>query len=631
MFPVEFELRPEDGAPASSGFLQGFTRDISQGGLCVELKSFGPQTEEALARPGASLKLVINPTFSRHPIEAEGRVAWLHKEESAFAPKWLIGVAYTQIDPAAQNRLLRFAHRQVWLPRLVWAAAVLMLGLIAFLSVREQELLRENRELVRSLVESAEKRSTVSDDLQSLKDRRQSLEGDLRSARETIERLEKSMKELTAENESRKTNYEAELTQALDKQKLISAELRQLRGKRHALEETARKLDVAQETAFQAALEQMTGWIRTHQNLKTGLVVSFEGDSAQADTAYSYDQSLAAQVFLLSDDAKRAELILSFYDRQAERSGGGFYNAYGTHDGRPSESVIHAGPNIWIGIAALQHEAKTKSGKYLPLARSLGDWVIGQQDREGGLPGGPQFTWYSTEHNLDAYAFLGMLYDTTKDERWREAQERVLAWLKKYSFSLQAKRINRGKGDATIATDTMSWSVAAIGPDALVSIGFMPEEILEFAEKQCEVSVKFRRPDGTEASVRGFDFAKAEHVGRGGIVSTEWTAQMIVSYQVLGRWFRDQDDPVKAKRYFDKSEFYLNELKKMVITSPSKTGQGRGCLPYASAQNADTGHGWRTPAGATTGSVAGTAYGIFAWKGFNPFELHEGRTTHADV
>jgi hypothetical protein len=120
--------------------------------------------------------------------------------------------------------------------------------------------------------------------------------------------------------------------------------------------------------------------------------------------------------------------------------------------------------------------------------------------------------------------------------------------------------------------------------------------------------------------VRGFDFAKAQHVGRGAVISTEWTAQMVVSYQVLAEDFHRAGDLEKAARYLEKARFYLNELQKMVISSPSSTGQGQGCLPYASADNVDTGHGWRTPKGATTGSVAATAYGLFAWKGHNPFE-----------
>ena len=68
---------------------------------------------------------------------------------------------------------------------------------------------------------------------------------------------------------------------------------------------------------------------------------------------------------------------------------------------------------------------------------------------------------------------------------------------------------------------------------------------------------------------------------------------------------------------------YLNELEKLMLSSPSPTGQGQGCLPYATQDNVDTGHGWRTPKGSTTGSVAATAYALFAQKGHNPLTLHD--------
>jgi hypothetical protein len=142
---------------------------------------------------------------------------------------------------------------------------------------------------------------------------------------------------------------------------------------------------------------------------------------------------------------------------------------------------------------------------------------------------------------------------------------------------------------------------------------------MQFAQEHCEVTVTAKLANGAEESITGFDFAKPQNLGRGGVISTEWTAQMIVSYRVLAQYFKAAGNADKATSYQEKADFYLNELKKLVITSPSSTGQGRGCLPYASQENVDTGHGWRTPAGRRTGSVAGTAYSIFAWNGYNPF------------
>jgi hypothetical protein len=365
----------------------------------------------------------------------------------------------------------------------------------------------------------------------------------------------------------------------------------------------------------------MYEWLKSHRSLKTGLVASFEGDPGLEDWAFTYDQSLACQTFLVFGDMKPAAAILDFYNTRAVTAGGAFFNAYDTLDGSAKENIVRTGPNVWIGIAALQYEKRTHDGRFLPLAKRIGEWTLGQQDSEGGVKGGGGVGWYSTEHNLDAYAFFSMLYEMTGEAHYDEARVKTLAWIKKYAYTTKERRMQRGKGDATIATDTFSWAVAAIGPAKLAEAGLDAEEIMAFAEKNCEVTVDYVLPNGKPDKVRGFDFAKAGNVGRGGVISTEWTAQVIVTYRVLASYFRATGQPDKAAAYEAKAAVYKNELQKLVITSPSRTGQGRGCLPYASTDNVDTGHGWRTPKGKRTGSVAGTAYGIFAWVGYNPFDL----------
>jgi hypothetical protein len=268
---------------------------------------------------------------------------------------------------------------------------------------------------------------------------------------------------------------------------------------------------------------------------------------------------------------------------------------------------------------------KTKDKTYLPLAEKIADWIISVQEKDldGGIKGGPRVTWFSTEHNLDAFALFNMLYDVTKDNKYKLASEKILDWLIKHAYDKKAPPIKRGKGDATIATDTYAWSIAAIGPEKLIEIGMDPDEIVKFAEDNCVVNTEYERPEGNTILVKGFDFAKYSHMPRGGIVSTEWTAQMILSFKVMQDFYSAKQDLAKTMYYRDKADFYINELASLVISSPSPVGQGYGCLPYATQDNADTGHGWRTPQGKNTGSIAGTAYTIFANLGFNPLKIEK--------
>ena len=124
--------------------------------------------------------------------------------------------------------------------------------------------------------------------------------------------------------------------------------------------------------------------------------------------------------------------------------------------------------------------------------------------------------------------------------------------------------------------------------------------------------------------IKGFDFAPQRHVARGGVVSSEWTAQMIVSFKIMAEFYK-LSDPLKALEYKNKANMYLEELGNMIISSSSPSGQGEGCLPYATLDFVDTGHGWMTPKGRSTGSVSGTVYMLFAYYGFNPLELKDGQ------
>jgi hypothetical protein len=620
VFPVEFRTVSRDGS-GTPVFFQGFTSNVSAGGLCLEFKVFKDEINPAYLEPDQPIALVINPAFSSYPIKASARVIWIHRQGEGLPARYIMGVVYTDIEASARRRIVGYAKRLIWIPRIAALCGVLMLaGLLGFWWHSRQLTLR-NAELVRDLVESARHKSAVSSSLLRVRERKESLDRDLVAAKTRIQDLENKIAAVTAETQKEKSVYETELAEGLAKQRAIGTELKNLRERAQHLEITYKGLEEAGRFAQSSGLRQMYSWLKSHQNLQTGLVASFEGDAALEDSGFTYDQSLACQTFLLFGDTKDAEGVLSFYDKRAESRDGAYFNGYDVSSGSVVETIVHTGPNVWLGIAALWHERRTKSGRFLPLASRIGDWVIAAQDAEGGLKGGPHESWYSTEHNMDAYAFLGMLARATGEKKYADAQGRVLTWIQKYAYSQKDGRMNRGKGDATLATDTFSWAIAALGPARLKQMELDPVAIIEFAEKQCGVTVEYSQPGDGKVKVSGFDFAKAQNVGRGGIISTEWTAQMIVSYRVLADYFRLKGETDQAEFFRRKAEFYLNELQKLIITSPSRIGQGRGCLPYASMDNADTGHGWRTPKGERTGSVAGTAYGIFAWTGYNPFDL----------
>jgi hypothetical protein len=98
---------------------------------------------------------------------------------------------------------------------------------------------------------------------------------------------------------------------------------------------------------------------------------------------------------------------------------------------------------------------------------------------------------------------------------------------------------------------------------------------------------------------------------------------MVIAFKIMSAFYSKKNIPDQSRAYAMKADEYLSELSKMIISSASPSGQGEGCLPYATNDYVDTGHGWMTPKGRSTGSVAGTAYTIFAYYNYNPLEVKE--------
>ena len=616
---------------------QGFTRDVSIDGLCIEIGDLDAQAQNSLRNPQIKLRLMINMPLSSRPSRATAKVAWTETSDSAFPKTHLIGIQYEDIDQKAKKRIFAYARRVRNIPRYVAAVTAVLVVVTAFTLALDFKIRRESRLLIEKTVRAAKRYGQLEQKMWLANRKEEKLKGGLKQSIDRQKQLEAQILKLEETIEQAHNLQEQKLTELLQEKKELEQALDGLKAEKALLDgEFARLVEekavlttdltaVKKESQGlkRSALQNMYRWLKTHQVHNTGLVTSFEGDKFLENWAFTYDQSLSAQVFTLFGDYERARKILDFYKHRAEKVNGGFVNAYEAGRGNVNEYVVHCGPNIWLGIAVLQYTNKSQDTQYLDLAQSIADWAIAiqKQDKEFGIRGGPQVSWFSTEHNLDAYALFNMLHITTGQRRYQLAAQRSLKWLRTHAYNGAEPPINRGKGDATIATDTFSWSICSLGPQVLLQDGMDPEQIIKYAEDNCAVTVQYQRPEGETVSIRGFDFSKYTHLPRGGIVSPEWTAQMIVAYQVMADYFFRKNAPAKADFYRQKSNFYLNELSKMLICSPSKTGQGEGCLPYATAANSDTGHGWRTPKGNRTGSLAATAYTIFASRGYNPLFL----------
>ncbi|MFC1703370.1 PilZ domain-containing protein [Candidatus Omnitrophota bacterium] len=623
VFPVEFRV-VSDTEPR---WQQGFTSDVSTDGICLKINNADEQYLQDIYRGGMRLSLRIDIPLTGKGTNALAKITWIRKEKDAPINRYAVGLEFVKVDPAEAYRMVRYARRLRSSGRLAFYC-VFIVGLYAsFMYVNNVEMRYENQDLVQKLVNSVRQEEVLEGNLQKLSREKENAEDQILAYGERAAFLEKKITEVQIRGDERLekevSDLKEELSLAKKEKKKIEKELLEAERKTKEIQDSLVSIKQEKEVLKKATIEKMYTWLSIHQNPRTGLVMSFEGDQQVGDWAFIYDQSLAAQAYLLFDDTERAKKIFNFFQRTAPETFEGFANAYFASSEDVAEYSVHAGPNIWVGIALLQYFHKTSSDEYMPLTKKIADWLIAfqEQDPEGGIRGGPKDRWFSTEHNLDAFAFFSMFYEITGEQKYNLARDKVLQWVVAHAYDKTEVPIKRGKGDATIATDTYAWSIAALGPKLLKKVAMDPDEIITFAEENCGVQVNYERSNGEVIAVKGFDFAKYRNMPREGIISTEWTAQMVLAFKIMQEYYRTSNDVVKSEYYAGKYSDYVSELEKLVISSPSPTGQGEGCLPYATEDDVDTGHGWRTPRGKSTGSLAATAYTIFAQKGYNPLQL----------
>ena len=616
VFPVQFKIVSPDGKTFYSEWIQGFTNNISKRGIRLDVNNLKPKAVSLLRNGQTAVFLQIQMPLTRPMVNAQAKIAWVRESEDGNS--CFIGLNYEQISSVGEKRIMRYVWAKIiFLPAVITVIVILGLGfgINGYLGLK---LFRGNRALVEQLIKILQDSSVAKQKIKEISRDKESLQLKIEALQLRIEAVEAkstlSAKELNAMIEKlsqEKTSLQEQLIGLQHKESAVTDQLLDLNQKKGVLEK--------------ANIDKMYQWLAVHQNRRTGLVMSFEGDSEVANWAFIYDQSLAVQIYCNFSDFERAKAILEFFSRKAKKVDGFFVNAYYADDGSPAEYTVRSGPNIWLGIAACQYAQKAGDAKYIRLAEEIAQNIMDlqAQDKEGGLRGGPTVEWYSTEHNLDAHAFFNMLYRITGKQVYREARDKTLNWLISHTYDKASIPVKRGKGDSTIATDTYAWSIAAIGPEKLSELGMNPDKIMEFAGENCAVEAYFSRPDGQTIKVKGFDFAAKNHIARGGVVSTEWTAQMIMAFKIMGDYYHKKGMANKAISYEEKADEYMTELCNMIISSPSPSGQGAGCLPYASLDFVDTGHGWRTPKGKATGSVSATAYALFAYHNYNPLQLKE--------
>jgi len=246
VFPVEFEIVSLDGKETLSEFHQSFTRDVSEGGVCLEINNLKDELAGKLSNKTAKMRLRINVPFSAKPILADADAAWLKKVKEDHPNKFLIGVSYRQIADRDKRRIVNFA-RFMWFKQKAIVAAVAVLSIaiaVAALQVSKKEALRMEAEKKLVLVE--EERSALSRALGDLKQSRSVLQSKLKIFEEERVDLEKRLEVAKAEAEARPdeiVKLEEELSRAQTKSAELNKDLEKFTQEKTRLEEQLKVIE----------------------------------------------------------------------------------------------------------------------------------------------------------------------------------------------------------------------------------------------------------------------------------------------------------------------------------------------------------------------------------------------------
>jgi len=398
----------------------------------------------------------------------------------------------------------------------------------------------------------------------------------------------------------------------------------------------------------QQQVDKFLNWMLKNSDPQTGLPYSHIGDERFKKWCITYDAAVASLAYTASGELERAKKIVDFYRRNENvwRLGGIIGAVYATEpNGAGVGWLVWTGENLWMGIASFHLYKATGQKEYLEFAKKLADFAITLQNEDktdinyGGIPLGPKgepnflgdqhinsdvnqpsfHEVFATEHNIDAYALLNMLYQETKEKKYKEAKNKVLIWLKNVAYNKKEHRFNRGcrkNIDSAIATDVHSWGISALGVDVLDMFELnLAEKIIKFVEKNCLVEVTFTKPTGEKVIVKGADFIDyktARKLKRGPMVSPEWTFQLINAYKRLSDDFTKRGQKEKANRYNQKRLKLIESMLNLAIED-----SGGLAYPYATLSDAPIGHGFNTPSKGNLSTI-GVAYGILSLLEYDP-------------
>ncbi|UGS36594.1 hypothetical protein [Capillimicrobium parvum] len=143
--------------------------------------------------------------------------------------------------------------------------------------------------------------------------------------------------------------------------------------------------------------------------VRSYLIPASEPEAATiGDRGWTYDSAVTAAAYAATGQAAAAEPILDDLAALQQPDGAlGF--SYDVRTGS-ADMLARSGAIAWVGIAAAQYRTSTCSPRYDGLMAGVAHWLLAHRITDpasrgyGFVPGGPDVSWISAEHNFEARA-----------------------------------------------------------------------------------------------------------------------------------------------------------------------------------------------------------------------------------
>ncbi len=263
--------------------------------------------------------------------------------------------------------------------------------------------------------------------------------------------------------------------------------------------------------------------------------------------SWTYDSAMTAAAFVVSGAGAEAEQLLDQLSA-LQHTDGSIEIAFDVASGQ-AEPVFRSGTIASVGLAGALYDLTERSSRYVAMEQRAAGYLISLQSSAGLVKGGPDVSWYSTQHNLLAYSFLTLLSAEEAADGNRTSAVTYADAASKIANAIDSDLLVHsgsdtyfieGLGDNVQALDTDALGVMYLASRGETSLA---QQVLSYAQSAFSLSGRSIALSSDPATYNMTYSAKGPfsgfkpYLGSGApdVLWTEGTAELMLAERTLGQ------------------------------------------------------------------------------------------------